>query len=277
VPKRKPADTSSPVATLRVRAGLLSNKKAQAMLAALSVASIQLLNVLVRLTGTFALVMVPLLALVLTNAFWPTTISVGADGVLVASFARRAFYPFARVQSATSSAWGVMLRLKGGREVEIRTEPKANPGASAARAALLARIVQRLAAFEKQEARANTAVLVARGGRTVDEWMRALRALGGGDAGGYRAPSIPTEELWRVLEDPASDATARAGAAVALRESLDDGGRARLRLAAEASASPKVRVALEAAGSATDEAELTRALSECEEQDPVGLRARVIV
>ena len=114
---------------------------------------------------------------------------------------------------------------------------------------------------------------MARSGRSLEEWTRALRTLGGADGGGYRSPAVPEGELWRILEDPTSDASARAGAAVALRGSLDEGGRARLRVAAEESASPKVRVALAAVASQATEAELARALAECEEDPPASLGA----
>jgi hypothetical protein len=70
---------------------------------------------------------------------------------------------------------------------------------------------------------------------------------------------------WRTVEDPASDRRRRAGTAVALRESLDEVGRVRLRVAAAASASPRLRVALEKVASPIDEAELAGALGVCEE------------
>jgi hypothetical protein len=64
-----------------------------------------------------------------------------------------------------------------------------------------------------------------------------------------------------VAEDPTADPAARAGAAIVLRNTITDEDRARLRVAAETSVSPKLRVALEAAASADDEEELVEALA----------------
>jgi len=163
----------------------------------------------------------------------------------------------------------VLLTLKSGREVEIRTEHNENLKTSQKRAALAACIERRLAESAPNELPA-PATLLARGGRDVTEWLRALHALRNGEAGAYRAAAIPEEVLWRTVEDPTSDPTVRAGAAVALRDSLDEGGRVRLRVAAAASASPRLRVALEKVASPTDEEELARALEGCEEPTSEG-------
>jgi hypothetical protein len=71
---------------------------------------------------------------------------------------------------------------------------------------------------------------------------------------------MAAEMLWEVVEDPAVDSTARAGAAMMLRRTLDDGGRARLRVAAGACASPRLRVALDAVADGGDEAAVAAAL-----------------
>jgi hypothetical protein len=120
----------------------------------------------------------------------------------------------------------------------------------------------------------DAAALVGCGARTYDAWIEALRELS--RDGHYRAAALPPEELWRVLEDPAAETSARAGAAMALRESLDAEGRARLRVAGAASASPRVRVALDAiASSDADDAELRAALEACaSENDAAEARAR---
>ena len=106
----------------------------------------------------------------------------------------------------------------------------------------------------------DAASLVARGGREVDEWMKALAAIAN-PATSYRAAAVPVDSFWRVLEDPAAEPTARVGAAMALRDKLDDDARARIRVAAENSAHPKVRIALDALAADRDE-ELRAALDE---------------
>ena len=91
--------------------------------------------------------------------------------------------------------------------------------------------------------------------------MRELDAVQVGVDGGYRRAVVSDEALWRVVEDASVDEETRAGAAVALRKMLDEPGRARLRVVAEATASPRLRVALEAA-SGTNEGAVRESLEE---------------
>jgi hypothetical protein len=105
--------------------------------------------------------------------------------------------------------------------------------------------------------------VLTRGERAIGEWVEALRgireriqtfrtAAGEGDVFG---------RLWEILEDVQAPAAKRAAAAVALSPHLDDQGRERLRIAAQATATPKLRIALEAAAEDDDE----RLLSTLEE------------
>jgi hypothetical protein len=112
---------------------------------------------------------------------------------------------------------------------------------------------------------AQDVALLARNAREIGVWVRALRAVAAG-AVDHRTAPIPEDRLWRIAEDPNASPTARAGAAVALTPSLDDAGKARIRVAADATASPKLRVALEAAAE-TDEAALEHALAELDAEE----------
>jgi len=109
------------------------------------------------------------------------------------------------------------------------------------------------------------AAILARGGRDVRDWMHALRTLNDTQAS-FRSATIPDEELWRITEDPTEQEPVRIAAAVALRDRLDEGGRRRLRLVADACVVPRLRVALDAA-TLDDDASLARALDELEAED----------
>ena len=148
--------------------------------------------------------------------------------------------------------------MKSGKTIELRTnnQPRSN---DETREALLTRIRAGIAALGSREGAADVAALVARAGRPLGEWMSALAELARPNAG-YRAAAVPAETLWRVVEDPAADPTARVGAAAALRESLDDAGRARLAAVAENSVHPRVRVAFDALSAAADEGAVREAL-----------------
>jgi hypothetical protein len=93
--------------------------------------------------------------------------------------------------------------------------------------------------------------VLAKAGRTVKAWRDDLRAWARGGSA-FRSAPPTADELETVLVDPAASGEARVGAALALRES---GGEARVRVAADASASPKLRVALETIAAASDDDE----------------------
>jgi hypothetical protein len=85
-----------------------------------------------------------------------------------------------------------------------------------------------------------------------------------GEAGLSGRP-VSTEQLWQIFESGAADSEARAGAAIALRERLDESCRRRLRVVAATTASPKLRTAIESAAS-DDDASLEEALAALESE-----------
>jgi hypothetical protein len=111
----------------------------------------------------------------------------------------------------------------------------------------------------------NLANVLGRGGREVGAWVSALAGVLGG-ASTFRTPAVPEDRLWRIVEDPAQPSPVRAGAAVALRARLDEGGRGRLRVAADACASAELREALEAAGE-DDEPAIAQALAKIDPEE----------
>ena len=256
-------DPARSITRFRVYAGLLSNKNAQTILSAvLGIGAFNAFNLFPhqwKIPGALAL-------FVLSALNWaPSSVAVGPDGLLVTSPTRlrRKFVPFAAIESATTTHWGVTLTLRSQRTIELRTEnqPRAQ---SETRDALLRRIRAGIAAIDPA-ASIDVASLVARGSRPVDEWIRALRDVTKA-AGGYRVAAVPEEKLWRVVEDPAADPSARTGAAAALSGSLDDGARARLRALAENAVHPRVRVALDAVASSDDD-RVREALEACAEDE----------
>lgn len=88
---------------------------------------------------------------------------------------------------------------------------------------------------------------LARGGRSPQEWLAALRREAGEGQQGYRIARVPVDQLWAVLENVDAEPSARIGAAVRLRVQLglDGESRERLRVAARATALPEVKTAAE--------------------------------
>ena len=98
------------------------------------------------------------------------------------------------------------------------------------------------------------------------EKMAALRELGSEAGGSYRDKRIPRERLWGIVEDPRVSGATRTRAAIALSGDLGDEDRERLRVATDATVSPKVRIAMDAIQNENDE-RLAERLDEIPEEE----------
>ena len=203
----------------------------------------------------------------------PTRVTVGADGLDVRWLRRRRFVPYRSIlrvvpafgQLRVVLAEGATLRLRGQRR---SFTPRTRPEHRAMVDRLGAAIEEHVAASRLQEAVAQLPEPKGDGAG----WLRELDAVPVG-AAGYRQAVVDDEVLWRVVEDASLDEKTRAGAAVVLRKLLGDEGRARLRVVAEATASPRLRVALEAA-SGTEDAAIEQSLDELATGDGAAAQRR---
>jgi hypothetical protein len=217
---------------------------------------------LVRFLPTWSMVLlVVFYAVIALPLLLPQRVEVGQDGVYMRWLGNRRFVAFARIDRVRSTPFGVRLVLHDDREIEILLSQKEN--ASPERDPLLEGIEQGLAAH-RAAPRADEEALLARGSRSLEEWTRAMRDLGAGSAGGYRAVAIPRDRLWELLESPAAEASAREGAALALHASLDEEERARIARIATVTASPRLRIALTGVAEERDEARVRVALEAAE-------------
>jgi hypothetical protein len=175
-------------------------------------------------------------------------VAVGVDGVLVKGTSRRRFYAYRDLEGARVASGDIELLRRG--TVVLRLQLH---GADAVRRdAVAARIRENVERVRRGE-HAVAAQLVSSSSK--DQLARV--ASGGAD---YRAASLSREALWALIEGPAVDADARRAAAEALSKTSDESERARLRVAAEHCADPRVRVALaELAESPDDRAGETKA------------------
>lgn len=217
--------------------------------------------------------MTPFLVMPLVFAgMLPSKIAIGVDGVLVRWLWQKKFIPMsqiARIERADDRT--VVLHLVDGREELIYTSMRRRSGFGSSwavqhRDAVLARIGEAIMAYRARGPAADISALVGKGTRTRSEWLGALGKLRGAE-GGYRDAVVRDDDLWRVVEDPSAPEDARGGAALLLRRSLDEAGKARVRVAAEATASPKLRVALDAAASDTADEAMHAALEELAGED----------
>ncbi len=172
-------------------------------------------------------------------------VHVGTDGLLVTRVGRKTFVPFSEIERIDVEG-GVLLQIvrHGGRPLRVGFSGN-SPASREAGGALLRRIEDARATFDRGEPGARVAAQLERGRRSTRDWVTGLRRLV--EAGQYREAAALPDRLYRIVEDPSQPEAARAGAAVALGPVLDARGRARLRVAAKASASPRLRIALECA------------------------------
>lgn len=189
-------------------------------------------------------------------------VTIGSDGVRVTGGSIRKnerFYPLDRIvdvhvapirpQRGNSREMGVLLELRKGERGEQRetvtiasfvpVSEKTPPFAEV----IEARIREAMAARDAAAPAEASALLdVTSGG--VGAWIASLRKLAG-RTDGYRAGALTKDRLLELVGDVRAKMSHRIGAAVVLAERGDPDGLERVRIAADASASPRVRVALE--------------------------------
>lgn len=206
--------------------------------------------------------------------------TIGADGIELRRWLRRTrIISFADVASV--EAWGpdIVISFRDGRPIfEMGFGVDEGPQyLTTTQAAAVATVVSKAAfAFRRTASMGgNTYALLARNGRSVADWVLALRAARDEHAS-FRSVTVQDAELWAIAEDPSAPDGARVGAALALRAALEDeAARARMRCAADACITPKLRVALEAvADPAEDEHTLEQSLASIDDApEPAALRA----
>ncbi len=192
-------------------------------------------------------------------------VRIGADGVhLSRLLARGRTIPHREMSLAKREGTTVVLRAKNGANLRLKSTPVLGLRAEQVAAALVEDVNDRIAVV-RSAASGGTPAMLRRDGRPVVAWLRSVQPPVPG-AASYREAAMPSETLWRVLEDPTAAPTARAAAAFALRKHLDEESRARVARVAEACAAPKLRVALETIAGDDDDDAVTSALEPLEDE-----------
>ncbi len=190
----------------------------------------------------------------------PSTLQVGSDGFVVRWLGTRRYIAFSDVVSVDEQKKlgmaALRFTLRDGRSFTVVSgnDPKSDAALSRLREAMKVEAAS-------TDAPTAQALVLERGTRTAREWLDYLRAVGAGATATLRSADVDLDVLWSVLDDPRAGTAKRIAAAVALAERGGEGTPERLRVATEASASPRLRVAVEATVS-HDEAALLAALEE---------------
>jgi hypothetical protein len=175
-------------------------------------------------------------------------ITLGTDGIYVEQVFRHQFVPFAEVEKVSLGVSGSLILTTRGAGPLVFHAARSRSGGERLDGLVEKIEDARVASLASPD---DSPVLLERGERTIGQWISELRALSKGET--YRDASVDPIRLWSMVESPSAEPSHRAAAAVALRDQLDDAGKTRLRVAADACASPHVRVALEAAAEEDDE------------------------
>jgi len=186
------------------------------------------------------LVITTVLGFLAARAMRAPELTVGTDGLVVRGPWTERSIPYAELDSVAES-WGALVlsprRGKPQRLARLAWEP-----AGKAKAVAL-RVQEAMAARDQLPAEQSLALLE-RGGRTVEQWRQSLAGLLNANEG-YRTATLSAPELAELAAHPAAPIEQRLGAAMALGGKADEPTKARLRVAAECCASPRLRIAME--------------------------------
>jgi hypothetical protein len=180
----------------------------------------------------------------------PTRISIGADGILTRWLGRRRFHAFSETDRvdpiekrlSNKTYLFVQLTKKNGEQVNLPIGQKR--WSEDDFAAVNERIREAIEVYKSGRIEANASALE-RKGRAPADWIVALRAVGAGANADMRTAPVSGEQLLRILEDPGAEPRARASAAVALSARGSEEDNQRIRIAADATAAPKLRIVLQ--------------------------------
>jgi hypothetical protein len=231
---------------------------------ALVVAGVVFLSSAMGIGGGFLGLVLAILGL--SFGLVPRKVRIGHDGITERWLGRTRFHPYAEIASIEPCDGGLILVFEGGQRVEIGLALLVKKG-GAPPTEQMVRHVQELHARYRAEPPVEGQSRLSRQRRGPSAWLSALKGLltAGPD---YRQAWLSREMLWSIVSSPAAEPSARAGAAVALRPTLDDADRARLRRLAEVTAAPRVRVVLEAAADGAEDEVLAEHLAAVHEHRP---------
>jgi hypothetical protein len=179
-------------------------------------------------------------------------IKVGVDGVYVMGSGPAKFHAWTSIDEVRAE--GVDIVLSRGGRIALRLQ--LNGADADRRDALLTRFEAARSAAARARTDASHVHAAHAASAATSGSSRFLASAHG--AGDYRMPAVNRDQLWEVVEGAAAEPSARVLAAEALATQLDDDERARLRVAAEHCAEPRVRVALEELLDDTDDAAAVR-------------------
>jgi hypothetical protein len=169
----------------------------------------------------------------------PQRVEVGAEGMRVSWLgAPRLVRYDAVTRAAPIGDDDVFLVLRSGESLRLQSPFFADATARM----VLSKIWRALAAGAEDRVVPHEHAMLARSGRTIEEWSVALASIA--PAGAQYRQSIPLERLLAIASNPAVDGEIRAAAGVAAASALDAATRTKLEEIAAQAADDRIRVPL---------------------------------
>jgi hypothetical protein len=181
-------------------------------------------------------------------------LTIGLDGLTLEGRRGSRFISYEGLERVHIAGLVLVLTLRGGEQVELSVRQRASdqgfsqdffgfPTADAYLATVGDRILQ--ARATRGRAKGAMASALVRGERPLRSWLDELRGLLDEKRASFRRGAVSADQLWAAVEDATAEPSIRVAGAVALAPHLDAQGKARLRVAAAAVASPDLRAAIE--------------------------------
>lgn len=202
----------------------------------------------------------------------PRKLLLGQDGLLLVWLLGSKFIRFRDIQTIEMSDGaffhhpGINLIFKNGRATDFSTSVFKERWAERD---LLIRLLRVCSETARSKRKPPVEQSLLRAGKSLDTWVRSLRAMGHGAHFDPRKPAVRLDDLWRIAESPDASLVERTAAFVALSATKDATHEKRLRISCDETVAPAVRASLtNALEAAEDEAKIAKVLEQAEKTSP---------
>ncbi len=222
--------------------------------------------------GLALMIVIIVLAAFINRILFGTRVRIGSDGLMLRGLLARQFVAHDQIVDATAEGARVIVRRSNGTEIRLdvpvykNEHGKASPAANDEALAIVRRLRQAQRAHREGAPVVDLSAALDRGAQTTLEWLADLRKLGEGTIATFRTVGIAREQLLDVALGTTATAKNRIAALVALRPSLREEEKVRIRVATERIAAPDLRDHMVRVLDEDDEATMAEALEAIDQQ-----------
>ena len=190
---------------------------------------------------------------------------IGTDGIVARDLFGSRFVSHAEITDVSAEGSRVRIARANGNDIQLEVPvPKAErehpPAVIDEAVAIVRRLRQAQSAHREGSPATDLSAALDRGARTTREWLADLRKLGEGTVATFRTVGIARDEILDVVTSTTATAKDRIAALIALRPTLREDEKTRVRVATERIAAPELREQMVRVLDEDDELALTEAL-----------------